>query len=78
MLSKKEIEDVLLNAGLAVELKQPIPSNIPLSDLGLDSLDTYNVFVELERITGVSVADDDFDELQTIDSIETYFRSKSA
>ena len=78
MLSKEKIEDVLLNAGLAVELQRPVPTDVALSDLGLDSLDTYNVFVELERITGVSVADDDFEQLRTIDNIEAYFRSKSA
>ena len=77
MLSKPQIEEAILNAGLAVDLPSPIPTNEAFSDLGMDSLDIYNVFVELEVLTGIQVPDNDIGDLQTIDSIHKYFAAKA-
>jgi len=76
MLSKPQIEEAMQNAGLAVDLPSPVPTGTPFIDLGMDSLDIYNVFVELEVLTGIQVPDDDIGELQTIDSIHDYFVAK--
>jgi acyl carrier protein len=76
MLSKTQIEEVMLNAGLAIELPSPVPTDKRFTDLGMDSLDIYNVFVELEVLTGVQVPDSDVEGLQTIDSIYDYFSAK--
>ena len=76
MLSKQQIEEAMLNAGLAVELPTPVPTDASFSDLVMDSLDIYNVFVELEVLTGVQVPDSDVESLQTIDSIHDYFATK--
>lgn len=76
MLSKTQIEEIMLNAGLAVDLESPIPTNEDFSELGLDSLDVFNIFVELEVLTGVKVADSDIEKLQTIDNIHAYFAAR--
>ena len=76
MLSKQQIEEAMLNAGLAVNLPTPVPTDTRFSDLGMDSLDVYNVFVELEVLTGIQVPDNDVEDLQTIDSIHGYFATK--
>ena len=78
MVSKAQIETVMLNAGLAVDLQSPIPTNQEFSDLGLDSLDVFNIFVELETLTGVQVPDDEIGDLQSIDSIHTYFAARES
>ena len=73
MLSKQQIEEAMLNAGLAIELPTPVPTDKTFSDLGLDSLDIYNVFVELGVLTGTQVPDSEVEGLQTIDSVHDYF-----
>ena len=76
MLTKQQIEEAISNAGIAVDLPAPVPSDQAFSDLGMDSLDIYNVFVELEVVTGFQVPDADIEKLQTIDSIHAYFESR--
>lgn len=76
MLSKSQIADAMRNANLTVDLPSPIPTDTTFSDLGLDSLDIYNVFVELEVLTGIEVPDSDIDDLQSIDSIHDYFAAR--
>lgn len=76
MISKEQIEKIMLEVGMAVELETPIPTDQNFEDLGLDSLDTFNVFVELEALTGFQVPDDDVDKLNTIDNVHAYFASK--
>lgn len=78
MLSKEQIEEIMLNAGLAVDLESPIPTSEPFTDLGLDSLDIYNVFVELEAQTGIQVPDSDFEKIQTIDSLHAYLAARES
>ena len=78
MLSKTQIEEIMLNAGLAVDLQPPIPTSEEFSDLGLDSLDVFNILVELETLTGIEVPDSDIEKVQTIDDIHTYFTAKAS
>ncbi len=78
MLSKTQIEETILNAGLTVDLQTPIPTNEEFTELGLDSLDVFNIFVELEVLTGIQVPDDDVEKLQTIDNIHAYFAAEGS
>ena len=78
MPSKAQIEEIMLNAGLAVDLEKPIPTDKDFTELGLDSLDVFNIFVELEVLTGVQVADNEIEKLQTIDSIHSFFAAKES
>ena len=47
-----------------------------LKDLGFDSLDRFNVFLEVEILTGISIPDEDIASLQSIRSIYEYVASK--
>ncbi len=78
MLSKTQIEETMLNSGMAVDSQPPIPTDRNFYEMGLDSLDVFNVFVELESLTGIQVPDDDLEKLQTIDSIHAYFAAKGS
>lgn len=49
-----------------------------LSDLGVDSLDVASIFLRIQESLGVSVPDDDFDELDTIDKIANYIDTRTA
>ena len=78
MLSKTQIEEIMQNAGLAVDLQSPIPTDEEFSDLGLDSLDVFNIFIELESQTGIQVPDSDIEKLQTIDNIHDYLAARDS
>jgi acyl carrier protein len=47
-----------------------------LKALGVDSLDTANIFLEILEKHGVNVPDEDMDRLQTIDQIVEYIEEK--
>ncbi len=78
MLSKTQIEEIMQNAGLAVDLQSPIPTNEKFSELGLDSLDVFNIFIELESQAGIQVPDSDIEKLQTIDNIHAYLVNRNS
>ena len=78
MLSKTQIEEIMQNAGLAVDLQSPIPTNEEFSELGLDSLDVFNIFIELESQAGIKVPDSDIEKLQTIDNIYAYLVARDS
>jgi acyl carrier protein len=48
----------------------------PLKALGVDSLDTANIFLEILEKHGVNVPDEEMDRLQTIDQIAAYIEEK--
>ena len=50
----------------------------PLKQMGIQSLDKFNVFLLIEEKYGVEVPDDDFDKLDTIQAIASYVTEKSA
>ena len=73
-----QIEEIMQNAGLAVDLQSPIPTNEEFSELGLDSLDVFNIFIELESQAGIQVPDSDIEKLQTIDNIHAYLAARDS
>ena len=78
MLSKAQLEELILGAGLVVDLESPIPTDREFSDLGLDSLDVYNIFVEIEVQTSVEIPDSEIENLKTIDSLHAYLAAQDA
>lgn len=73
MLNEGKIIE-LINQSLGMNLD---PGNTPLDVsfkvLGIDSLDFYNVLVELETITGRKVPDSDVEKISTITDMVQYF-----
>lgn len=43
------------------------------ADSGFDSLDMFNLFVELEQVTGHQVPDDKIEDLNTPQAVINYF-----
>jgi acyl carrier protein len=46
-------------------------------DLGIDSLDTFNVLLEIEEIYNIDVPEEDVEKLNTVNSIVNYINKKS-
>lgn len=72
MLLKQDVIDIIRELGVSVDINE-IKNDTTLESLGIDSLDVYNLFIELEVKTGRNVSDDDVDKLSTINSIVEYF-----
>ncbi len=72
MLLKQDVIDIIIELGISVDINE-VKDDTTLKSLGIDSLDVYNLFIELEMKTGRNVSDDDVDKLTTINSILEYF-----
>lgn len=72
MLLKQDVIDIIIELGISVDINE-VKDDTTLKSLGIDSLDVYNLFIELEMKTGKNVSDDDVDKLTTINSILEYF-----
>ena len=72
MLLKQDVIDIIKELGISVDINE-VKDDTTLKSLGIDSLDVYNLFIELELKTGRNVSDDDVDKLSTINSIVEYF-----
>lgn len=74
MLTEEKIIDVINELDLGFKLD---PTNTPgdatLKSLGVDSLDVYNILIELENMTGQKVPDSDVEKLSTIKDLAAYF-----
>lgn len=47
----------------------------PFSDIGLDSLDVYNLLVEVELAVGRKISDDDFQRINSLSDIIKFFNA---
>jgi acyl carrier protein len=47
-------------------------------DLGLDSLDTVDLIMQLEKEFGIRIPDEDYEKLTTMQSVLTYLEAEQA
>ncbi len=72
MLNEKDVIDIIKGIGIDINTNK-ISREVTLASIGIDSLDIFNILVELEEKTGQKVPDEDVDKLTTINSIVQYF-----
>lgn len=54
-----------------------IPQDAKLKDNDIDSLDFFNIVLDLQTLSGIDeIPDEDIDQLDTINSIYKYFEDK--
>lgn len=75
MITDKEVIDCLHRANPRLDVDGLKPADA-LTDLGLDSLDRYSLFVELQELTGLEVPDEAVPKLDSVASIVDYFNSR--
>ncbi|MDO6612451.1 acyl carrier protein [Shewanella sp. 1_MG-2023] len=73
MVNLEVIKKALEESG-AVDL-EALALDVTFEDAGFDSLDMFNLFVELEQLTGHQVSDEKVDELTTPAALIAYFDS---
>lgn len=75
MLSIEQIRQAIKSADVNVDAAT-LPETTTFVDAGLDSLDFYNIVVELQEMTGITVPDQDIDKLGSISGVQAYFADK--
>jgi acyl carrier protein len=71
-----QIREAVRRAEANVKDVNALKNDVPLTEQGLDSLDMFNVFLELEDLSGIRVPDEHLEELRTIDDIAAYVSAR--
>lgn len=73
MITEQQVRKAMKDNDVQVDA-DAVPTDVSFVDLGMDSLDFFNVVAELQDITGREIPDEDIDRLRTIDGIIDYFK----
>lgn len=74
MIDLYTIQQALDGAGASSNTSN-LSIDVEFSDVGFDSLDMFNLFVELERITDHQIPDNEIDKLTTPQAVINYYAS---
>jgi len=66
MLTIEQILDAIKSSGWRLT-SHPCRCKKTFKDLGLDSMDVFNILIELQDITGIEIPDADIKDLQSIE-----------
>ncbi|GAB2525176.1 acyl carrier protein [Spirosoma aerophilum] len=73
---KQRVIDILKEFGVS---ESAITDETHFSrDLGLDSLDSVDLIMQLEREFGIRIPDEDYDKLTTMQGVLTYLEAEQA
>jgi acyl carrier protein len=73
MLTIEQIASAMEKADVQIDADLEQNKDAIFGDLGLDSMDIFNLFLELETITGKVVPDEEIDNINTIDDILKFY-----
>lgn len=71
MLTIEQIRSAIAASGVQFDA-QNIDINATFESLGMDSLDNFNIIIEIQDRTGLEIPDSDLGQLQTIAGIAEY------
>lgn len=72
MITEQQVKDAIIAAGIDVDVSSIGPKD-NLGDYGLDSLDFFNLFLEIEDIGGKKILDENIDKMNTIETIIQFY-----
>lgn len=72
MITEQQVKDAIIAAGIDVDVNTIGPQD-NLGDHGIDSLDFFNLFLELEDMGGKKIPDEDIDKMNTIEAIIQFY-----
>lgn len=73
---KKQLTEILATFG--VPESAITPQAHFTRDLGLDSLDAIDLVIQLEQTFGISIPDEDYEKLTTVQAVLTYLEAEQA
>ena len=77
MVNLNDIKSILENSNLRRINVTNLLTDIPLVEQGLDSLDMFNVFLNVEEKYNIKIEDNDFDVLKTINDIVAFIDNRT-
>lgn len=72
MITEQQVKDAIIAAGIDTDVSAIGPKD-NLGDHGIDSLDFFNLFLELEDVGGKKIPDEDIDKMNTIAAIIQFY-----
>lgn len=72
----KEKFDNLLVDKLSIRVEEIVPEAKFVGDLGADSLDMAELTVEFEKVFGLSITDDEAEQIVTVRDAEEFLKGK--
>ncbi|MBN7771281.1 acyl carrier protein [Marinobacter daepoensis] len=72
MITEQQVKDAIIAAGIDADVSAIGPKD-NLGDHGIDSLDFFNLFLELEDVGGKKIPDEDIDKMNTIEAIIQFY-----
>ena len=74
MIGKDKLREILKQSGLEIE---PSDDDFDKSfaDIGLDSLDVFSLFGEIEVVFGKSLSEDEYSRVETLNDVINYLNS---
>ncbi len=77
MITIEQIHEIIHEIVPNVDVSK-IDPNTRLSEYGIDSMDFFNIILELQELLGREIPDEHIDQVRTVASIQEYFRIYAA
>jgi len=74
-ITLEEIKAAVTRSNTEIDFSKIEPAT-NFSDYGADSLDIFNIILEIQNLTGIEIPDSDVEELDSLDSIYRYLHDK--
>lgn len=75
MLKEEQIRKAIAGANQRVDW-MTLDKNITFDDLGIDSLDQFDIIIAVQEASGREIPDEDISDLNSIATIEAYYAGK--
>lgn len=77
MITTEKIHEIIKTICPKVDTSKIAPDT-RLREYGIDSMDFFNIILELQDALGKEIPDEDIDQLRTVASIQDYFKKNAS
>lgn len=70
----EEIKQAIVRSNTEIDFSNLEPKT-KFSEVGVDSLDVFNIILEVQNISGLEIPDTDIEELDSIENIYNYLQT---
>lgn len=77
MITIEKIHEIIKTSCPNVDTSKIMP-DVRLREYDIDSMDFFNIILELQEELGKEIPDEDIDQLRTVASIQDYFKKNTA